>query len=157
MKNKSVRIIFSILLCELIGIIGAFFTTPAIATWYVKLTKPFFSPPNWIFAPVWTLLYALMGFVLSYLWEKRTVEWVKTILRFFFIQLFLNFLWSLVFFGLHSPLFSLIDIILLWAFIFVITTRLLSTSKKHALLMIPYLLWVSFALTLNFSIYILNK
>src|SRR5512136_1610230 len=113
------KLISIIILCELAGFIGSIATIPAIPTWYESLKKPSFNPPNWIFGPVWTGLYTLMGISLFVVWQKRADRpQVKTALFFFFIQLTLNALWSVAFFGIRSPLLGLIDIVLLWIAIF---------------------------------------
>ena len=130
-------------ICELVGIAGTPFTVAAIPTWYATLTKPPFSPPNWIFGPVWTLLYAMMG-VSMYLvfqegWKKKKV---KEAFAYFVIQLVLNFSWSFLFFGLRNPLLGLIDIVLLWIAIFLTIKKFYKISKPTAYLLIPYLLWV---------------
>ena len=136
--------------CELVGVFGAFFTVNAISTWYITLNRPFFSPPNWLFGPVWTGLYALMG-VAAYLARKDKVG-----MRLFRWQVGFNFTWSVVFFGLHSPLLGLVDIgVLLWL-IGRTTKRFYKTNKTAGYLMLPYLAWVAFATLLNLSIVILN-
>ena len=152
--SKTVKIVLAIVLCELVGFVGSIFTTPAIPTWYASLTKPGFSPPNWIFAPVWTILFALMGVSLYLLWEKR--KKAKTALIFFAIQLVLNMLWSILFFGLKNPLLALIEIVVLWIFILLTTINSWKISKLAGKLFIPYLLWVSFASFLNLQIVLLN-
>lgn len=144
---KTKRLIFSILICLLAGAIGSIFTANTIPTWYAGLVKPSFNPPNWIFMPVWTTLYILMGIALYYAWKARKI---------FYVQLGLNMLWSILFFGLRNPLFALIDIILLWFAIFLTMLNFYKISKKAFYLMVPYLLWVSFAAALNLFIVTLN-
>jgi len=153
MKNKTVRLISFIFLCELVGIVGATATTPAIPGWYASLQKPSFSPPNWIFGPVWTTLYAMMGASLFLVWEKSNN---KKALVFFFSQLSLNLLWSLVFFGLKNPLLALINIVFLWVLIILTIFEFRKLSKPAAILLIPYLVWVTFASFLNLNIVLLN-
>jgi tryptophan-rich sensory protein len=150
------RLITSILLCQLAGFLGSLFTIPAIPTWYKTLNKPFFNPPNWIFSPVWISLFFLMGISLFLVWRRQGHPTFKTALIFFFVQLILNILWSGAFFGLRSPLLGLIDIILLWIAILLTILNFLKVSKIGGLLLIPYLIWVSFATFLNFSLWILN-
>jgi tryptophan-rich sensory protein len=150
------RLITSILLCQLAGFLGSLFTIPAIPTWYKTLNKPFFNPPNWIFSPVWISLFFLMGISLFLVWRRQGHPTFKTALIFFFVQLILNILWSVAFFGLRSPLLGLIDIILLWIAILLTILNFLKVSKIGGLLLIPYLIWVSFATFLNFSLWILN-
>jgi translocator protein len=153
-------LIAAILFCELIGILGTPVTMAAISTWYASLIKPEFSPPNWIFGPVWTLLYALMGISLYMVWmkveKKKNNKKLRLALYYFFAQLGVNFLWSIFFFGLRSPILGLIDIAILLVLI-VQTMRIFEQiSKPAAYLLVPYLLWVSFATVLNVSILLLN-
>lgn len=152
------KIIFSIFLCLSAGGIGSAFTASAIPEWYTTLQKPFFSPPNWIFAPVWTLLYILMGIAAALVWKKglRNPE-VRAALVIFLLQLMLNTVWSFLFFGLRSPLLGLIDILFLWTMILVTIARFSRVSVPAALLLIPYVLWVTFASGLNLGIFLLNR
>ena len=117
MKNIF-KLIISILLCQLVGIIGSFFTATSVSTWYTALNKPSFNPPNWIFSPVWITLYLLMGISLYIAWSKKS-RYKKTAIVFFGVQLALNLLWSVIFFGLQAPLYAVIEITLLWFFIFI--------------------------------------
>jgi tryptophan-rich sensory protein len=139
------------------GIIGSLFTTPAIPTWYLALQKPSIAPPNWIFGPVWTTLYLLMGISL-YLVSKAGLGSinVRRSLVMFSIQLALNVLWSYLFFGLRSPRLGLIEIIAMWVAILITMIFFQRVSRAAALLLVPYLLWVSFASYLNYSIMVLN-
>lgn len=148
--NKLPKFLFAVVICEFAGIIGSLFTFSAIPSWYVYLNKPFFAPPNFVFGPVWTLLYFLMGVSLYIVWVK------KKPLTIFWIQLFLNAFWSIIFFGLRNPLLAFIDIIGLWIAVVLTIKYFFSFSKPAAYLLIPYLLWVSFASLLNLSIVILN-
>jgi len=151
------KLVASIIVCQIAGLLGSLFTTPAIPTWYESLKKSSFNPPNWIFGPVWTGLYILMGISLFMVWQKRAdYPRVKTALVFFFIQLILNALWSVAFFGVRSPLLGLIDIVLLWIAILLTIKSFFKILKTAALLLLPYILWVSFAVLLNFSLWILN-
>lgn len=154
MKIKKLGI--SLLLCFVVAFLGSLVTTPSIDTWYVTLQKPSFNPPNWVFGPVWTVLYFLMGVSLFLIWSKKTKNKDKKPLQFFLLQLGLNLLWSIVFFGLHSPIGAFITIVLLWAAIFYTIILFYKVSKNAAYLLIPYLLWVSFATLLNLAIVILN-
>lgn len=157
MVKDFIKITGSIVGCELVGVLGTPFTLSAIPTWYAKLNKPFFAPPNWIFAPAWTLLYFLMGIsfflILKMDWKKKAV---KTAGMFFLAQLALNFLWSPIFFGLRSPFLGLITIAAMWILIIVTMKKFYSLSKLAFYLLIPYLLWVSFATVLNAAILVLN-
>jgi len=153
------KLIACILACELAGIIGSVFTISAIPAWYSALNKPFFSPPNWLFAPAWTLLYLLMGISLYLVWESYhgfKKAQVLRALKIFAVQLALNVLWSIAFFGLKSPLAGLIVIALLWLSILASILAFNKIDKRTALLLIPYILWVSFAALLNAAVFFLN-
>lgn len=155
--SKYLKLLTSILVCEAVGLISTPFTVASVQTWYSILNKPSFSPPNWVFGPVWLILYFMMGVSAYLIWIKGLKnKKVKTALMFFLLQLFLNFLWSILFFGLHSPILGLIDILLLWLLIILTILRFYKISRPSSYLLIPYLLWVSFASILNFSIFILN-
>lgn len=152
------KLAISLALCFLAGFIGSIFTTPSIATWYADLIKPSFNPPNWIFAPVWTILYVLMAISFYLVWQKGTKEKiVQTSLFSFIFQLMLNMLWSIVFFGMHSPLWGFLVIILLWIAILTTIVCFYKVSKLASYVLIPYILWVSFAAVLNYSVFILNR
>ena len=150
------KLIISILICLLAGFIGSFFTTPAIPTWYAMLQKPSFAPPAWVFFPVWTALFIMMGISLFLVWQKEGQK-VKNALYIFAAQLALNALWSVAFFGLKSPLMGLIEIIILWIAILATILSFMKISRTASYLLIPYILWVSFAAILNFSIWKLNS
>ena len=155
--NKLLKLFLAVLICEGIGILGSIFTIPAITTWYQTLNKPQFSPPNFIFGPVWTTLYFLMGVSIYLVLEQKLKKEKDTIIIFFSIQLFLNFLWSIIFFYLHLPLLAFLEILFLWGSILVLIIKFWKFSKPASYLLIPYLLWVSFAAILNASIVILNN
>ncbi len=151
------KLIGSVAVCQLAGILGAIFTADAIPEWYDTLAKPSFVPPDWTFSVVWPILYLLMGISLYIILEKGwDLKKVKTGTGVFGIQLFLNFMWSVLFFGFRSPLMGLIEIIILWIFIVINIWLFYRISKTAGLLLIPYLLWVSFAAVLNYSIVVLN-
>jgi translocator protein len=155
--KSAVRLVAAVALCELVGGLGSVFTIPSITTWYAGLAKPAFSPPNWLFGPVWTLLYLLMGLALYLVWEKGIrKKGVAVAMETFGVQLFLNFLWSLLFFGLHSPLYGLIGIAFLFAAILATAVRFFRISRAAGMLMVPYIAWVAFATLLNFYVFILN-
>ena len=155
--NNIGKLVTSIVVCQLAGLLATPFTTSSVNTWYTTLAKPAFSPPNWVFGPVWTTLYFLMGVSLYLIWQKGTKnKKVKVALYFFAVQLFLNFIWSLLFFGLRSPALALIEIIALLALIVITAYKFYGIDKIAAYLLIPYILWVSFATILNLSIVILN-
>ncbi len=155
--NKILKLVVSILICQGAGFIGSLFTSPAISTWYAQLEKPSFNPPNWIFAPVWTILFLLMGVSLYLVWSKGLQEKkTKTALLIFACQLILNIFWSILFFGLKSPLYAFFEIIVLWLLILFTIISFYRVSKTSAYLLLPYILWVSFAAVLNLSILTLN-
>jgi benzodiazapine receptor len=155
--SKALKLIISILVCQGAGVIGSVFTSPAIPTWYASLEKPSFNPPNWIFAPVWTLLFLLMGISLYLIWERGLEnKKVRTAIFIFSVQLALNIVWSVIFFGLQAPLYAFVEIIILWLAILITIISFYKISKLAAFLLLPYILWVSFASILNFSIMILN-
>jgi tryptophan-rich sensory protein len=156
--KRAAGIVVSIAACELAGIIGSVFTTPSIPGWYAGIAKPSFNPPNWIFGPVWTLLYALMGLAAYLVYEKgfKRPE-VKKALAVFAAQLLLNALWSIVFFGAHMILGAAVVIVLLWAMILATILLFTKISKTAAYLLVPYILWVTFAAVLNVSFYVLNR
>lgn len=158
MKIKSLpKLIALIILCEVIGAVGSIFTFPNIPTWYAFLNKPFFSPPNWLFAPVWTILFLLMGVALYLVIEsKGNIIQKKLAIALFSIQFFFNVLWSFLFFGLRSPFLGVIGIIVLWFSILATILSFYKISKKSAYLLIPYILWVSFATILNLTIMLIN-
>ncbi len=155
MKIDYLKLIACILLCEAVGFLGSFFTMSSIPTWYAALAKPSFNPPNWIFGPVWTTLYLMMGISLYLVWMKGFKK-NKPAILIFLIQLALNFVWTPVFFGLHQLLLALIIIVLLWIEIFITIRKFYRISKPAAYLLVPYILWITFATALNLAIVILN-
>jgi tryptophan-rich sensory protein len=158
MLKLILKLVACIALCEGAGLIGAIFTTPAISTWYATLKKPSFQPPNWLFAPAWTLLFLLMGIALYLIWNKGLpFAQVRTAVIFFAIQLALNILWSVLFFGAKLPLAGLIEIALLWVAILLTILRFWPLSRPAGILLLPYILWVSFATALNAAIVLLNR
>jgi benzodiazapine receptor len=154
--KSVVKLIISIVICQLAGAVGAIFTSAAIPDWYAGLNKPSFNPPNWLFGPVWTLLYLLMGVAVYLVWGQKNSGGRNTALIFFAIQLGLNVLWSIIFFGLRSPAMALGEILVLALFIVLTIIKFFPISKVSAYLLIPYLLWVGFASILNFYIVKLN-
>lgn len=152
------KLIISIAICEMAGSVGSVFTAPSIATWYATLIKPTLNPPAWVFGPVWTTLFALMGAAVFLVWRTGlSSARVKIALAIFAVQLMLNTLWSIIFFGLHSPGGAFIEIVALW--IAIVTTIIVfaKISRPAAWLLAPYLAWVSFAAYLNYAIWVLNK
>ncbi|MFC1911931.1 TspO/MBR family protein [Chloroflexota bacterium] len=161
MDSKKLKYVFklliSIIVCQCAGIIGSIFTTPAISTWYVTLQKPVFTPPNWLFAPAWVTLYLLMGVAASIIWHKGLGDRkARLALIIFLVQLVLNVLWSVVFFGLESPLFGMMTILVLWMAILLTILHFFKISTPAGVLLLPYIGWVTFAAILNISIFILN-
>lgn len=151
--KKIWKLIISIIIPFLASAIGGLFTASSVSTWYVTLVKPSFNPPSWVFGPVWTILYLMMGIALYLVWIKKNE--IKAFIV-FAIQIVLNALWSVLFFGLQKPLYAFIEIIFLWVAILFTIFYFYRINKTSAYLLIPYILWVSFASVLNFYIYILN-
>ena len=152
------KLIISIAVCQLAGFIGSLFTTPSIPTWYVTLNKPSFTPPNWIFGPVWTSLFLLMGISAYLIWRKGFQHKnVKMALLIFIVQLVLNVLWSILFFGLPSPFSAFVEIIILWLVILLTFVYFIRISQPAGILLLPYLIWVAFAAILNFHLWKLNS
>ncbi|TXN38129.1 tryptophan-rich sensory protein [Flagellimonas hymeniacidonis] len=157
MKKKALYILIAVAVCLLIGFLSSFATQSSVNDWYITLNKPSFNPPNTIFAPVWTVLYILMGVSAGIVWSKGFHHiWVKTALYHFGFQLLFNALWSIVFFGLKNPLWALVVILVLLTLIILTIKWFKVVSKLAALLLIPYLLWVCFASILNYQIWMLN-
>jgi translocator protein len=150
-----IKLIICIAICQIIGLLSSLFNIKSIPGWYSKQRKPSFNPPNGVFGPVWTILYLLMG-VSLYLILVSGKETTTAIIV-FSIQLFLNLIWSAIFFGMKKPFFAFIEIILLWLSILVNIFIFYPISKVSSYLLIPYFLWVGFAAILNFSIWTLNR
>jgi len=151
-------LIAAIIICNLAGAIGGIFTARSVTTWYSTLSKPSFSPPSWVFAPVWTTLYTLMGVAAWMVWRKGVAQApVRTALIVFAIQLLLNAVWSPVFFGLRSPGYAFLVILALWAAIALTIVWFLKASTPAGLLLLPYIAWVSFAAVLNYELWRLNR
>ncbi|WP_291116601.1 TspO/MBR family protein [Flavobacterium sp. UBA6135] len=157
--SKTIKIIIAVVVCLSVGYASGMATQSSIQTWYPTLTKPFFNPPNWIFAPVWTVLYIMMGISAGLIWSKKSQspDLVKNALLLFSIQLILNAIWSFLFFGLNNTLLALIEILLLGLLILETIKKFKPIDALAAKLMIPYLLWVVFATILNGSIWWLNR
>jgi len=160
-KKSSSATIITLLICLaiplLIGFIGSQFTIESVKTWYTTINRPSFNPPNWVFAPVWTTLYVLMGIASFRVWQKRkTAEWFHWAVIIYFVQLIFNLMWSFIFFELHQIGFALVEIILLLLLIIINAFIFYRFDKLAAWLFLPYFLWVSFATYLTYSIFILN-
>lgn len=155
--KEVLKLIASIIVVFIAGAIGNFFTLSEITTWYTTLTKPTWTPPNWVFGPVWTTLYILMGIALYLVWSSGLDRKdVKIAIVVFFVQLILNTLWSLVFFGMHSLFGGVVTIVILWIAILVNIILFYRISKPAGLLLVPYIIWVSIASYLTYSVYLLN-
>jgi tryptophan-rich sensory protein len=151
------KLIAAILFCLIVGSLGSLVTTTGPGSWYTSLEKPFFAPPNWVFAPVWITLFILMGIALYLIWQSGTENRdVQIALGFFGVQFILNVIWSFLFFGLRSPLLGLIDIILLWIMIGATIGAFYRVKKIAAYFLIPYIAWVTIATALNGAVYLLN-
>lgn len=145
------KLLLSILLSQSAGFIGTFFTVSAIPTWYALLNKPSFSPPNWLFGPVWTILYTLIGISMYLIWTSK-----KSSLKLFFFHLFLNAIWSPIFFGLKNLGVAFLVILLMDVSLIIMIKKFYKINKIASFVLIPYLLWITFASFLNFSIWRLN-
>jgi len=159
LMNKFTKILIMVVTCLAIGYLAGEVTRESVNTWYPTLHKPSFNPPDWLFAPVWSTLYVIMGVAAALVWDRIEMERevVKKGLTFFWIQLGLNAFWSYLFFGLHNPLLAMIEIVLLWLMIYETFIKFNKVNKIAGYLLIPYLMWVTFAGVLNVSIWLLNK
>ena len=155
--SNPLKLMVSILVPLLVGALGSYFTRPSITGWYSELAKPALNPPNWIFGPVWTLLYILMGISIFLVWRNGLdKKGVKPALGIFIFQLFLNLFWSFLFFGIHNPAVAFTEVISLWFAIMALILASYQVSRSAAYLLIPYILWVSFASYLNYAIWQLS-
>jgi tryptophan-rich sensory protein len=154
--KKALVFILCLALPLAVGSLSGFATVTGIDSWYSTVNKPSFNPPNWLFAPVWTTLYALMGLSLYLVWQSPESQIRKNALIIFGIQLFLNFCWSFLFFYFESPGLAVIEIVFLWVSILMMIFYFIKVKPLAGYLQIPYLLWVSFASILNASIWYLN-
>jgi len=157
MKMKNIfKLLIAVLIPEVVGGISGLLTFDGIKNWYSTLHKPVFNPPNFIFGPVWTLLYLLMGISLYWVWQAPQGVKRTQALRVFALQLFLNFWWSIIFFTFESPAWALAEIAILWLSIAWMIIAMRAVKPSAGYLQVPYLLWVSFASVLNAAICILN-
>ena len=155
--RNVIKLVVAIIACQGAGAIGSIFTAAAIPTWYATLEKPFFTPPNWLFAPAWITLYLLMAIAAFLIWRQGLGQkGVKPALVIFLVQLVLNALWSIAFFGLQSPLYGMVVILALWVAILLTIIYFFRLSTAAGALLLPYILWVSFASALNIAIFMLN-
>ena len=161
--NNFIKLVGAIALCQTAGIIGSFFTVSAIPTWYAQLEKPVFTPPNWIFGPVWIVLYTLMGISLFLIWKKRQYmqktedATIVTSLFLFYVHLVINAYWSIVFFGMKDIVSALLIIVILAEMILLLIVKFFRIDRIAGLLLIPYYFWALYASFLNFSIWQLNR
>ena len=147
-----------LVVCQMAGLVGSVFTSRSVSTWYVTLKKPFFTPPNWLFGPVWFTLYTMMGVSLFLVSRKDvTAPVIRLALLLFAIQLVLNGSWTVAFFGLRSPIAGVVVISVLWIAIVLTIVRFFAISVAAGLLLVPYIVWVSFAAALNFAVAALNR
>lgn len=153
-RLNALRFVIAVVICEAAGVVGSVFTVPAIPVWYSTLRKPWFTPPAWLFAPVWLTLYLLMGATLYLLWNRR--RRAVAALEAFAVQLALNVLWSAVFFGGHELFYGLIVIAALWTAIVATTILSYEVSRGAAGLLVPYAVWVTIASALNYYVWMLN-
>jgi len=154
--NRIIRLLICIAFPLIVGGISGFFTVQGVKDWYLTLAKPNFTPPNYLFGPVWTFLYAFMGVAFFRILEKgKSVQKIKAI-RIYLWQLFFNFCWSFLFFSQHQIGLAFIDILILWVLILIMIFRFKKLDAFAGYSQIPYLLWVSFATALTAAIFILN-
>jgi len=157
-KFQPIKFFAAIIVSFMAGIIGSIPTLNSVNTWYSTLNKPFFNPPNWVFAPVWNILYLLMGvaFYIILISKPKEKEAKDDAVKFFLLQLLLNAIWSIIFFGLRLPLVAFFEIVFLWFILSVTIRKFIRISSFAAVLLIPYFLWVTFAMMLNAAIVLLN-
>jgi tryptophan-rich sensory protein len=150
-------VLLGVLLCEGVGLLAAWATQTSVTTWYPTLTKPGFTPPDWLFGPVWTVLYAMMGVAAALVWHQRTRSAGRRgALVLFGVQLGLNAAWSFAFFGARSPSLGLVVIAALGGMLAWTTVRFFRVRPAAGWLLVPYLLWVAYAAALNLGIWVLN-
>lgn len=156
--SNIVKAIIAIVIPLMVGATSGFFTISGVESWYQTIQKPSWNPPNWIFGPVWTTLYVMMGIALFLVWKEDTSEELKKIaIALFAVQLTLNFFWSFIFFNQQQPGWALVEIIAMWFFILLTIFAFAQVNKTAAWLLVPYISWVSFATILNYTIWQLNR
>jgi translocator protein len=155
-KDQWFKLIISLGLPNAVGMVASFVTMPAVRSWYADLAKPNYTPPNWIFAPAWLVLYTMMGFAFFLIWTRAGDRRVVFACWFYIVHLLVNGLWPFLFFGLHSPFWAFVDIVLLWFMIIGVFLLFFSIDRKAACLLIPYWLWVTFAASRNYLIWRMN-
>ena len=156
-SRKALKVVLSIAICELAGVLGSSFAVSAMPIWYAALNKPWFTPPSWSFGPIWVILYALMGIAAYWIWEsKRPKKLIPYAKAAFCWQLSFNVCWSVIFFGFRSIGSGLLDILALWVTLAITIVLFYKISKKAAILLVPYIIFVTIATSLNFYVWILN-
>ena len=156
--NNKLKLVIAILIPLLVGFSSSFFTITGVNSWYQTIQKPEWNPPNWIFGPVWTTLYVLMGIALYLVWKADTGNTLKKYaIILFTVQLTLNFFWSFIFFNQHQPGWAFVEIEVMWIMILITIFAFAKINTRAAWLLVPYISWVSFAALLNFTIWKLNS
>ncbi len=156
--SNIVKGIIALALPLLVGGVSGFFSVTGVESWYPTIQKPSWNPPNWVFGPVWTTLYVMMGIAFFLVWKDDTSKELKKIaITLFAVQLTLNFFWSFIFFKLQQPGWALVEIIAMWIFISLTIFAFAQVNKAAAWLLVPYISWVSFATILNYTIWQLNS
>ena len=154
--RRPLGLIVSIFICFAAAGLGGLVTYPKIPNWYAQLAKPVWTPPDWLFGPVWSMLYLMMAIAAWLVWRPMGFAGAKLPLALFAIQLALNSLWSVLFFGFQRPGVAANEIVLLWAAILATLIAFWGCSRWAGLLLVPYLTWVSFAVALNWAIWRMN-
>ena len=155
--SKVLKLVVSLAIPLIVGFVGSIFTSTSVNTWYNEINRPSFTPPNWLFAPAWTLLFILMGLAFYFAWLKGFGGNPSLCISIFAVQLFLNLVWSILFFGLKAPLYAFVEIVFLWVAILINVIVFFRVSRVSGYLFLPYILWVSFASALNLGVVLLNK
>lgn len=155
--SNTLKLVIAILIPLLVGATSGFFTATGVGSWYQTILKPSWNPPNWIFGPVWTTLYILMGIALFLVWKADTAPEIKRLaIILFSLQLVLNFFWSFIFFNQHAIGWALVEILVMWLLILATIFAFANISRTAAWLLVPYISWVSFAAILNYTIWRMN-
>ena len=155
--NQWLALTGFLLLCYLVAFTASMVTTPSVASWYPTIRKPSWTPPNWLFAPVWTALYTAMAVAAWLVWRRAGWDGARTALGLFFVQLALNWAWSFIFFGAKQTGWGAVEIVILWVAIAATVVAFWPHSRVAGGLMLPYLAWVSYAAALNIFIWSLNR
>jgi benzodiazapine receptor len=156
-SRRWISLIVFVAICLAVELVSGVFTRASVRDWYVTLNKPSWTPPGWVFGPVWTVLYLLMGVAAWLIWRERGSADIRPALAAFFVQLALNLLWSILFFGMQDPRLAFWDILLLWIAIAVTVALFWTVRPMAAVLLTPYLAWVTYATVLNYTIWQMNS